>query len=242
MSNNRTRLRELGYSADADGNLVCHREAAASFNRYLHERCGIIRIDLERDTKPSRELVERLIAAADEPRALIGRSRNGSAVLLFRVDKHSDIPQTADDGASNLITRDGVRFAIAYGSVDRTLDVSAYSWPKGRSPLDVSRDALAVLFCDIGQAVVDEAYKSAAGALTEAELEREREREERIARLNAEVAAGMHTDEARQAAEDERLVAAHPDAVATDGLWVQEVFHARARVRARREAAARETA
>lgn len=242
MSNNRARLRELGYSADAEGNIVCHREAEANFNRYLHERCGVIRIDIERDTKSTRELIERLIAAADEPRALVGRSRDG-AVLLFRINEHEDLRHRPDD-SSKLITSDGELFTITYGSIDQTVSVDAYSWPKGRSPLEVPRDSLAMLFDDIGKRVIAEALKSGASwAPSAAELERQRQEGERLARIREEIAAGLHTPEARQARQDEEAVAAHPDATASDGLWTQRIFEARDRIRARLKAAAeRETA
>src|SRR5882724_4405767 len=233
MSN---RLRELGYSSDDGRTIICHREAGRGYeNRYLHERCGVIRIDLERDSKSGRELVERLIAVVDQPRTLIGRSRNGSALLLFRVSENSDLPHTADDGIYKLLTRDGTRVTITYGSVDQTVDIDAWSWIKGRSPLDVERDSLAVLFTDIAQRAVDECFKVASWAPTAADLERERETAERIAKIQQEIAAGLHTPEMRQAAEDEAIVAANPVVGYADMLF-SAVQTARARIQERLKA------
>jgi hypothetical protein len=59
-----TTLRVNGYSVTADGKIECHREAVPDMARavtakprYGHERTAVIRIDLEKDSKPGRELV-----------------------------------------------------------------------------------------------------------------------------------------------------------------------------------------
>jgi hypothetical protein len=107
---------------------------------------GLVKIDIERDTKAGLAIVDQLIAIAVD-RALnenvaifpmivnihkvaVGRNRNGAAALLFRTDKPWAVPNVA--GASNyqrvfpLATRDGVRIIITCGG---DLDPSAYSWP-----------------------------------------------------------------------------------------------------------------
>lgn len=214
MSN---KLREMGYSSGDGRVITCHREGGRSNeNRYLHERTGIIEIRLERDTKSGRALVERLIAAADESRALHGTARVGSAILLFRVSEHSDLPHAADDGVSNLITHDGELFAVTYGSVDQQVDVNAWSWHKGRSPFDVPHDSLAILFADIGQRCVDAAYKlGCANAPSAAE----REAAQRVAKIKQGLADGTIKPRNFQAEDDERLVAAHRDIGPFDSMW-----------------------
>lgn len=224
MSN---KLREMGYTSEDGRTITCHRAGPRGLeNRYSHEHSGIIRIDLERDTKSTRELVERLIAAADESRALVGRSRNGSAVLLFRVGEHSDLPYVADDGISKLITRDGELFSITYGSVDQTVNVNAWSWMKGRSPFDVPHDSLAVLFKDIGQRCVDAAFNlGCAHAPTAAE----RDTAQRVANIKRGLEDGTFKPRNLQAESDERLVAAHRDIGPFDSMWTA-IQNARQRI------------
>ena len=199
MSN---KLREMGYSSQDGKTIVCHREGGrGNEHRYDHERCGVVRIDLERDTKSGLELVERLIVAAAEPRALVGRSRDGSAILLFRVNEHSDLPYTGDGGVSKLITRSGELLTVTYGSVDHTVDVNAWSWVKGRSPFDVPHDSLAVLFKDIADRVLDEAFKlGCADAPTAAE----RAAAERRAKIAQGLKDGSISPTKYQEEQDER--------------------------------------
>ena len=72
-------------------------------------RLAIIRFDVERGN--ARDLIEQIIAEADiSPRVLVGRKRDGSAVILFRFEKDFPISpnRTADtnDGAYKLAAKD----------------------------------------------------------------------------------------------------------------------------------------
>ncbi|MGO9930573.1 MAG: hypothetical protein ACLPV8_02000 [Steroidobacteraceae bacterium] len=238
MSNTET-LRMLGYSA-ADGKLVCQREGVPG--RYAHEQTGVIRIDLEKDSAPGRELVERLLAVISEPRALVGRAKNGSVVVLGRCEREIKpyIPgDSKRTGRFELITKaDGVKFTITCASENQIIDPEAFSWGK-RSPLDVPRDSLAMLFSDIGEAVVAEAMRVATWAPTAEEIERERARIERLSKIREEMAAGMHTPEAIAAREDEALAASMPaDISYSDGPLASNVLAARKRIALRKQQAA----
>ena len=241
MTNNRTQLRQLGYGVDSDGNIVCHREIERSNeHRYDHERCGVVRIDLERDTKSGRELIEKLIAAADEPGCLVGRSRDGSAILLFRViSEHSDLPYTAEGGISKLISRGGELLTVTCASLGQTVDVGAYSWIKGRDPANVPRDNLAVLFADVGQRVVDAAFKlNCSFAPTAAE----RAAAERVAKINRGLADGTIKLSDRQDAldaQDRAFLEKNASVGPFDSAWTM-VQNIRARVFARKHADAAE--
>jgi hypothetical protein len=228
MSNSRTQLRSLGYSADADGNIVCHREGPRGlWNRYLHECTAVIRIDLvDGGSKPVRELVERLVSATDEPRSLVARSRNGSAVLLFKVNEFSDLPVSVGEGVYELVTSDGELLNITCASLGQTLDVGAWSWAKNRSPYEVSRDSLAVLFKDVAERVVNAAY---AERCSQAPTAADRARAERIAKLNQGIADGTIKPRDFQAEDDERLVAAHRDVGPFDSMWTS-IQNARQRI------------
>ena len=165
------RLRELGYSS-ADGRaIICHRTGAFD-DRWLHERVGVVRIDThERNSKPMLGLIERLIIAADEPRALRGTARNGSAVLVFKVGEHSGLPLSEGDGEFKLVTRDDEPLKITCASLGHTVLVDEYSWVKGRSPFDVEHSRLPVLFKDVGDRIVNEAFRlGCADAPTVAEI------------------------------------------------------------------------
>jgi hypothetical protein len=239
MSNNRTQLRQLGYGVDSDGNIVCHREVGRSNeHRYDHERCGVVRIDLERDTKPARDLIEKLIAAIDEPAALTGRDRRGGAVLLFRViSEHSNLPYTAEGGISKLISRGGELLTVTCASLGQTVDLDAYSWIKGRSPLDIRQSDLAVLFADIGQRCVDAAFKlGCADAPTAAE----RAAAERRAKIAQGLKDGSISPTKYQDEQDERdreFLRKNADVGPFDSLW-STLENMRQRLYARKRSAA----
>lgn len=241
MNNNRTRLRELGYSSDESGNIICHRQGAISW-RYLHERCAVLRIDLDADSKAAgRELVDKLLAVVDEPRALTGRTRNGSAVMLFQVTSADNIALTdryGNDCNFEFVSSDGVRFKISCTSA-AVLDVNAYIWPKGRSPLDIPRDQLAVLFPDIGQAVVDAANAGAKDAeVYDADRKREREFEARKPEIERKMAEGYYSEEAEKQRQDEDLVRGQPEDMGpADGPMGFLVYAARRRIALRKQAA-----
>lgn len=246
--NNRARLRELGYSVDADGKIICHRrhetKSAVLPTRYQHERCGVLRIDLDRDSKAGRELVERLILVVDEPRALIGRTRNGSAVMLFRATEETVLPaingQIYDERGRvlfELVAADGLRFQIEC-TTHAVLDPSEYTWAKGRSPLDVPHDSLAVLFADIGEAVIDAAFKTGAqwASIYDADEARARKLEKSRPAYEARLAAGYYSADAIQAREDEALVASNPEGnYWSDGAMGTLIEQARRRIAMRKQ-------
>jgi hypothetical protein len=246
--NNRARLRELGYSVDADGKIICHRKhetrSAVLTTRYLHERTAIIRFSLDQDSKAGRELVEHLILVVDEPRALVGRTRNGSAVMLFRVTEDTSVtPYQISGGQYNQsvfeLVANGVRLSFEITS-DAVLDPAAYIWQKGKSPLDVRRDDLGTLFADACQTVIDAAFKAGAqwAELYDADQARAREFETRIKpEHEARVAAGYYSPEAIQAREDEALVANAPPHTnwLSDGPIGAAIVEARKRIAMRKQ-------
>jgi len=247
----RDTLRLNGYSATADGLLDCH--GAGAINpyhqsqdhrrlRFVQEHCAVIRIGLEDGSKVTREIIEQLISAADSPRALVGRKRDG-AVLLFRHEEGTEIlPSIPGDisGGAYKLDMGGERFTLTIKSENQTVDVSAYNWGK-RSPLDVERDRLPVLTSDLTKLVLDAAYKVARTAPTEAELDSGRAFEARVAKYREDIAAGRIKDptpaELAEAA-DEALDRAHPKDISwQDGILQGLVQQARARIAARRRKA-----
>ena len=122
--------------------------------------------------------------------------------------------------------RDNTAITLTFGSVGLSLDVDAYSWPKGRSPLDVERDRLPELTLDVSQAVVDAAFAAGCSwAPTQAEINSERERDARLAKIMADADAGLinlnptAADLAEEA--DAKLVADNEgrDLAPNDGLF-----------------------
>lgn len=233
----RQRLRELGYSSSADNVIVCCNV------RRPDERTAYIEIRFEHDTKANRALLDRLIAAADSPRAIVGKL-GCDAVLLFRVGDIEPALGSIDRsgrGVFELITEGGERFTIRMSGGDDVLLVGGLSW-KNRSPLDVPRDSLAVLYSDIVESCVNFAFRqlNCSPAPTAEDLAREQDRAARIARLQADMAAHpeRYTREAQDAAADEELVKANPDATAADGNIGMLVMQARGRIAMRRARAA----
>jgi hypothetical protein len=237
MSNTHT-LRMLGYSATAEGHIQLQREGV----RYVQERCAVIHIE-----GGGHELVGQLLAIADEPRALTGRAKNGAAVVLFKANERSVLPGIQGDGR-----RDGV-FELALPSGERItisckseglLDLSAFTWQKNRSPLEVSRDSLPALFAETGEAVISEARKlGCTWAPTAEEIAAEAARKERLAKIAADIASGKlnpnPTPEQQLEIDDAALVAAHEGAGyhEYDGHLPALVLAARDRVARRRAAA-----
>ena len=129
-------------------------------------------IDVHRDSKNAREIIDALIVAADSPRALVGRKRDGSAAILYRCPPPAmtDVNTSAEYG-----TRDGsVRFSIEVASEGATVDVGAYSWDKGRSPFEFEHDRLSTFTPDVA-ALVTEAAKARCTAWELVERAREDE-------------------------------------------------------------------
>lgn len=225
-------LRLNGYMVDDRGHLVCHRDDA----RFVQERVALIRID-----STNREIVDKLIEIADSPRALIGRSRSG-AVLLFKLEgTHSIVPRVLGDNQglgvfklADRVSREPLTIAIR--SVGESLDVSAYSWPKGRDPLSIRRDSLPALTHDVGGLVMAAAMEFCTWASI---VELDRQQAERVAKFKADLASGavqILTDEERQAAEDERIVRenAGREIFESDGLWTSLILAARSRLQSRK--------
>lgn len=127
MSNTHThQLRMLGFSANEAG-IICHHGGA----RFAHERVGISRVEVSRDSKDARALVDAVIAAIDEPRALTGRDRRGGAVLIFKAG------MGVNNSRREFALRGGEEIVITFGSEGYTLDPNLFQWPKGRGVLDV---------------------------------------------------------------------------------------------------------
>jgi hypothetical protein len=212
------RLRELGYSSDDGRVITCHKTGAFD-DRWLHERVGVIRIDtLERNSKPMLGLIERLIIAADEPRALRGTGRNGSVVLLLKVGEHSDLPLSEGDGEFKLVTRDDEPLKITCASLGHTIPVDEYSWVKGRSPFDVEHSRLPVLFKDVGDRIVNEAFKH---GCADAPSAAQRETAERVATINRGLQDGSITPlepRERRHEEDLAFLRKHSDIGPFDAL------------------------
>ena len=237
MSNKDT-LRMNGYSINERGHIICYREPHA---RYLHERCGVIRIALARDTREGRALVDRLLGVIDEPRSIVGRARNGGAVVLFRAGVSDVAPQASNgwpDSTPKALVCGDAQFVVTAASHGQTVDVDWFSWVKGRSPYEVERDRLAMLYSDTSEAVVAEAMRIATHAPTAADIDREAAREARYAKIRADLAAGrIGNPDADAAAEDAELVAKNPTLRSHDGVFGMLVDMARVRI-ARRKATA----
>jgi hypothetical protein len=242
---NTTQLRLNGYSVNSAGHIECAKGAPEhsyqskdpSSLRFEQEHVAVIKID------GPRELAEQLIVAADSPRALTGRGRGG-AVLLFRREKGQCIKPSGPtyrglDVFELMRTDTRERITLTIKSEGMSIDFGAYSWPKGRSPLEISRDSLPILTFDLSDIAVEAAFKiGCTWAPTEAELEREREREASDAQFRADVASGKIKlkTEAEIAAEDEArsdeaTVAAwkDKDVVASDGNGAMLIIAARMR-------------
>lgn len=246
---NITQLKLNGYAVTVDGNSIdAHPGAPVSRGlvdpapRFQFMRLAIIRFDVERGN--ARDLIEQIIAEADiSPRALVGRKRDGSAVILFRFEKDFPISpnRTADtnDGAYKLAAKDdSARFSLTVKSEGQTLDVSEWTWVKGRSPLEVSRDALPVLTVDVSTAVVEAAREIGTTAFA---IEYQRKSDEESEKLRARMVTGEipATLQKQADAEDDALVAQYEGQdvntwnMGNAGMLVQQ---ARARVAAREAA------
>lgn len=245
MNKNTNALRMLGYSANDAGHILLSREGRSS---YKHEATAIIRIEPDRDSDRLGELVEKLIAAADEPRALIGRDRSGSVVLLFS-SEGTYIGTEIHNSQSpfKLALQSGERFTIFVDHVG-SLDISAYTWAKGRSPLDVARGSLPRLCAETGVAVVKAAFECGATWSHYVDTpEQVTAKEERLAKIRAEMAQrDAETPEEREIREDQQLSErGSPDLVASDGIFAGLIVAARQRIAQRaavKAAAARDAA
>ena len=218
MSKQTEQLRFNGYSVDSAGNLICNRVGETD-RRYAHERTAVIRLDLERDAKPARELIARALRAVDEPRSLAGVARNGSTILLFKCDDAELVEPSNRSGTRQSEFRfefQSESLTLTVGARGQVVGVADYRWQGDRSPLTVPRDSLPPLFDDIGEALVEELWKLGAREVT---------RENWYA---ASVAAERKkfNDECERAGQDPRLAAAgitqipvNPDSDWGDGVF-----------------------
>jgi len=223
MSNTKLQLRLMGYAADEAG-IVCD----TGIERFKHERTGVLRIELSRDTKEARAVVDAVIAGIDEPRALLGRDRRGGVVMLFRVEQNFGNTTMEAITSEQIALRSGENLAISMASEGATVDPDAFTWVKNRSPLDISRDALPPLSLEFSKIASEAAWN--AGARSPDEIARERAAD----RYRADVASGkikVRTAEEQQAREDAAIVAANAgiEFIWTDGHAAQLVLDARYR-------------
>lgn len=220
MSNTKQILRLNGYSAN-DEWIICD----SGVERFKHERTGLLRIVVSRDTKEARALMDAVIDAIDEPRALVGRDRHG-VVMIFKVEH--DFSNTSE----SIALRSGEELVISLASVGEMIDPGAFSWIKNRTPLDISRDALPPLRAEFAKIASEAAWN--AGARSSDELAREHQSD----RYRADLASGkikVRTAEEQQAREDAAIVAANAgiEFIWTDGHAAQLVLDARIRHEAR---------
>jgi hypothetical protein len=224
-ANTAAALRLAAYSVTAQGHILCHDEKRPD------ERVAVLRID------GPREIVDRLLAIVDEPRALLGRNASG-AVLLFKFGR-DPVPyiqgNARRDGVFEMSTRDGQKFTITCAS-DGTIDTSNYTWKNNRSPLEVESFRLPVLTDDIGAAVVRLAFSFATWASI---VEDEQKRAARTAEYQRALAAGeikVLTDAEREAAEDEEIAASMGNDISlSDGPLAVRCIGARKRIALRKQ-------
>jgi hypothetical protein len=169
------RIRLNNYDIDATtGHIICSRPTRGGCGetlnpthpdypkpRLLRNLCAVIRIE-SRDSA----MVDRLVAAIDEPAALCGRNRHG-AVLLFRLADNDnpamEIPGSRWSNVST-VTAGTTPLKITCGPDGIalvTLDAGAYTWGKNRSPADVVRENLPRYTADIGAAAFEAAHRLA---------------------------------------------------------------------------------
>jgi hypothetical protein len=239
---NRTDTLKLnGYSVDTQGRIACRagvearpydpnswRSAEANAQRL--EQTWLVAIVVEVAHGDARSIVDALITAADSPRAIVGRKRNGGAVLLFKCPP----AMTGANRVEDYGTRDGsLRFSLSILSEGATVDASAYAWDKARSPLEFEHSRLPAFTGEVPKLVTEAA--SAAGCTFWSLIERAREDEANSARY-----ATMRIPTAQEEAEraDEELVARYEGQHVSiwDGPVANDILRARKVVAARRAA------
>jgi hypothetical protein len=223
--NTTLQLRMLGYSAN-DAGIVCTRDE----ERFAHERTGVLKIEISRDTREARAIVDAVISKIDEPRALLGRDRRGGAVMLFRLKTWINTSRV------ELALRSGEQIIIVIGAEFLTVDPELFTWAKGRSPLDIPRDSLPPLFSEFAE--LAQTVAAAAGALPAKEIERELATEARVNQFREDIKAGKvkllseaELAEATQARSDAEIVKEWQGATVRpdDGGAARSVLAARAR-------------
>jgi hypothetical protein len=190
-----------------------------------------IRLDITRDSKPGRELVENLLRAAHAPGAIVGRAKNGSAALLFRsLRPWATAPNIA--GVNNqrnfeLASKDGLtRIKISTESAATDgykfeRDVPLYELP-----------VMSYASADVGERVINAAF--AIGFTWAETVDRDLADATRLEKLKDDIAAGrvkLKSDEDRLAESDAEIVRSTEgrEYVWTDGLAAQQILQARSR-------------
>lgn len=235
-------LRLNGYRTDEQGRILCRagvtprsfdpnswRSADTGAERFAESWLVVIAFDVARESKNAREIIDVLVTGADSPRALVGRTRSGSAVVLFKCP-----PQLSGANRSEILgTRDGaVKFTFEVKSEGTSIDVAAYDWAK-RSPLEVEHSRLPTYTPDVAALAAQAA--EAAGLIPWELVERAREDEANAAKY---ANARIPTAQEEREAEEERLVDAHAGEYisAFDGGHAAEILRVRRVVAARRAA------
>src|SRR5580700_5457306 len=100
-------LRLQGYATDSNGHILCRAgvesrvhdrdgwglAATPQAERYEQTWLAIVRVDVAHGD--ARKISDALIVAADSPRALVGKRRDGSAVLVFKSAPPAARPSTS---------------------------------------------------------------------------------------------------------------------------------------------------
>jgi hypothetical protein len=238
-------LKRQGYAVDTDGMIEPYRrhesDALVSWDRglvpsrplrYSHQHLAVIQINTN-DSK----LVDAVVATVDEPGALVGISKDG-AVLVFRIgDSGYGFEVGSPPAAAHeFVTSDGKAGLFTSTVNAEPLDVAAFSWKDGRSPLTVHVMLLPPMHLDVAQAAcgaVSEYLRENGGRFGPVPPEDPTQR--MLREWRARRAAGVvdETPEEAAAREDEALVAANPNLRPTDGLRGSHVDQARKRIEAR---------
>jgi len=182
-------LRLNGYGVNPAGHIFVSREPDY---RYAHERLGVFVITAPKD------FAAKIVTALDEPAALVGVS-SYLTVALFRFKSHirARLEFIVAGRQGFILVNDGAA----------PVDVGAYSWAAGRSPLTVSYSQLPPLFEDhvesMTRAVTE--FGATLGSLpTPEEIERQKAFEDRVA--HTKILTEAELAEVFQAREDERIV------------------------------------
>lgn len=237
---NITALRLNNYDADDAGRIICQREPAIGYGnnvpaRHMRNLVGVIRID-----STARELVDAVLLELDEPAALCGRKRDGSAILLFRVGDHQEQRHVTPNvpghigNTFELALRTGEPVTITVQSIGEVVDVGSWSWGKNRSPLEVSRTALPRLTPDIGALAIETAFKLGCGWAGQI-----RQEQETAARTAAAGPVVEESETDRIQREQEELVAANEGKIIgqSDGIFGDLILSARRAVAWRKKKA-----
>jgi hypothetical protein len=214
-----------GYSADTDGNLILRREGRES---YQQEATALMRIDFAQDSKVLHELAIRIVGFADQPRGLVGLSAR-SVVLLFKAGVEKiDLRYRGQTSPFEFALRTGERFTVSFYT-EGALNISAYSWAKTRSPLEVRRDDLPTACLDTFELVLESTLAVATWSSNVPTPEEAAAARARLDKIKANFKS--ETDDERQAREDMELSAkASANISPSDGVFARLVISARSRI------------